>query len=52
MEMVQEQRIQLKMKFLLGYSMIIVVLWGDKNLVRAFFMVEEVYPRLVQMIEF
>ena len=28
MEMVQEQRLQLKMKFLLGYNMKIVVLWG------------------------
>ena len=31
--MVQEQRPQLKMKFLLGYNMKIVVLWEDKNLV-------------------
>ena len=52
MEMVQEQRLQLKMKFLLGYNMKIVVLWGDKNLVGAFFLVEENYPRLVLMIEF
>ena len=28
MEMVQEQRLQLTMKFLLGYNMKIVVLWG------------------------
>ena len=33
MEMVQEQQLQLKMKFLLGYNIKIVVLWGDKNLV-------------------
>ena len=33
MEMVQEQRLQLKMRFLLGYNMKIVALWGDKNLV-------------------
>ena len=33
METVQEQRRQLKMKFLLGYNMKIVVLWGDENLV-------------------
>ena len=52
MEMVQEQQLQLKMKFLLGYNMKIVVLWGDKNLVGAFFLVEENYPRLVLMIEF
>ena len=52
METVQEQRRQLKMKFLLGYNMKIVVLWGDKNLVGAFFLVEENYPRLVLMIEF
>ena len=31
--MVQEQRLQLKMKFSLGYNMKIVALWGDKNLV-------------------
>ena len=30
--MVQEQLLQLKMKFLLGYNIKIVVLWGDKNL--------------------
>ena len=30
MEMVQEQRLQLKMKFLLGYNMKIVALWGKK----------------------
>ena len=36
MEMVQEQRLRLKMKFLLGYNMKIVVLWGDKNLVGDF----------------
>ena len=50
--MVQEQRLQLKMKFLLGYNMKIVVLWGDKNLVREFFLVEKDYPRLVLMMEF
>ena len=32
MEMVQEQRLQLKIKFLLGFNMKIVVLWVDKNL--------------------
>ena len=32
MEMVQEQQLQLKMNILLGYNMIIVVLWGDKIL--------------------
>ena len=32
-QMVQEQRPQLKMKFLLGYNMKIVVLWEDENLV-------------------
>ena len=52
MEMVQEQRLQLKIKFLLGYNMKIVVLWEYKKLVRAFFLVEEEYPRLVLMIEF
>ena len=30
--MVQEQLLQPKMKFLLGYNMKIVVLWADKNL--------------------
>ena len=52
MEMVQEQRLQLKMKFLLGYNMKIVVLWGDKHLVGAFFLVQEDYARLLLMIEF
>ena len=54
MEMVQEQWLQLKIKFLLGYNMKIVVFFGgrDNNLVRAFFLVEEDYPRLVLMIEF
>ena len=52
MEMVQEQRLQLKMKFLLGYNMKIVVLWGNKNLVRVFFLVEEDYAKLVLMKEF
>ena len=52
MEMVQEQRLQLKIKFLLGYNMKIVALWGDKKLVRVFFLVEEEYPRLVLMKEF
>ena len=46
MEMVQEQRLQLKMKFLLGYNMKIVILWGD------IFLVEEDYPRNVRMKEF
>ena len=52
MEMVQEQRLQLKMKFLLGYNMKIVVLRGDRNLVGAFFLVEKDYSRLVLMTEF
>ena len=53
MEMVQEQQPQLKMKFLLGYNMKIVVLLGDKNLlVGEIFLVEEDYPRNVQMMEF
>ena len=53
MEMVQEQRLQLKMKFLLGYNMkIVVFLGGYRNLARAFFLVEEDYPRLVLMMEF
>ena len=52
-EMVQEQRPQLKMKFLLGYNMKVVVLLGDKNLVvGGIFLVEEDYPRNVQMMEF
>ena len=38
MEMILEQRLQLKMKFLLGYNMKIVVLLGNKNLVGAFFL--------------
>ena len=29
MEMVQEQQLQLKMKFFLGYNMNIVALWGE-----------------------
>ena len=37
-------------KFLLGYNMKIVVLWGDKNLVAKFFLVEEDYPRLILMV--
>ena len=40
MKMVQEQRLQLKIKFLLGYS-IKIVIWlgggGDKNLVGGIF---------------
>ena len=52
MEMVQEQRLRLKMKFLLGYNMNIVVLWADKNLVGAFFVVEEDYPSVVLMMKF
>ena len=52
MEMVQEHRLVLKMKFLLGYNMKSVVLWGDKNFVGAFFLVEERYPRLLLMMEF
>ena len=50
--MVQEQRLQLKMKFLFGYNMKIVVLRGDRNLVWAFFLVEKDYSRLVLMTEF
>ena len=30
----------------------IIVLWGIKNFVGAFFLVEEDYPRLVLMMEF
>ena len=52
MEMVQEQRLQLKRRFFLGYAMKIVVLRGDKNLVETFFLVKEDYPRLVLMMEF
>ena len=52
MEMVQEQRLQLKMKILLGFNMKIVVLWGNKNLVGVFFLLEKDYPRLVLMMEF
>ena len=51
-EIVQEQRPQLKMKFLLGYNMKTIVLWVDKKLVEAFFFVKEDYPRLVLMMEF
>ena len=51
MEMVQEQRLQLKMKFLLDYNIKILIFWGDKSLVGAFFLVEEDYPRLVLMME-
>ena len=62
MEMVQKQWLQLKMKLLLGYNMKTVVLcvcvcvWGGegggRNLMGAFFLVEEDYPRLVLMMEF
>ena len=52
MEVVLEQQLQLKMKFLLGYNMKTVVLWEHKNLVGVFFLVEEDYPRLVLMMEF
>ena len=52
MKMVQEQRLQLKMKFLLGYNMKTVVFWGNKTLLGAFFLVEEDYPRIVRMMEF
>ena len=41
-----------KNEALLGYNMKLVVLWGYKNLVGAFSLVEEDYPRLVQMMEF
>ena len=51
MEMVQEQRLKLKMKILLGFNMKIVVLWGNKNLVGVFFLLEKDYPRLVLMME-
>ena len=38
MGMVQEQRLQLKIKFLLGYNMeTVVLLGGDKNLVGGIF---------------
>ena len=40
------------MKFSLGYNMKVVVLWGDKNLVGVFFLVEEDYPRLAWMMKF
>ena len=52
-QMVQEQRPQLKMNFLLGCNMKIVVLWEDENLVGggAFVLVEEDYPRNVRIIE-
>ena len=60
MEMVQEQRLQLTMKFLLGYNMKIVVLWGIILFLFFFFfeggggvfLVEEGYLRNVQMKEF
>ena len=52
MEMVQEQRLQLKMKFLLGYDMKIVVLWEDKDLVGLCFLVKEGYPMFVLMMKF
>ena len=49
--MVHEQRLQLKMKFLSGYNMKIIVLWGDKNLMGVFFLVKEDYPSVVLMME-
>ena len=52
MEMVQKQKLQLKIKFLLNYNMKTVVLWGNKNLVGVFFLVEEDYRRLVLIMEF
>ena len=54
METVQEQQLQLKMKFLLGYNKKIVVLRerGGKNFGASFFLVEEDYPRFVRMMEF
>ena len=52
MEMVQEQRLQVKMKFSLSYDMKIVILWGDKNLLGTFFLVEEDYASLVLTMEF
>ena len=52
MEIVQEQRLQLKMKFLLAYNMKQFLFCGDKSLVKAFFLVEEDYPKLVLMMEF
>ena len=51
MEMAQEQRLQLKIKFLLGCNMKTVALQGDKNLLIEFFLVEEDYPRLLLMME-
>ena len=48
METVQQQRLQLKMKFLLGYNKKIVDLRGRGG----WFLVEEDYPRLVRMMEF
>ena len=59
MKMVQEQRLRLNMKFFLGYNMKIVIVCvcvcvceGDKNLVEAFSLVEEDYPRLVLIMDF
>ena len=60
METVQEQQLQLKMKFLLSYNKKIVVLrgrggggrGGGKNFGASFFLVEEDYPRFVRMMEF
>ena len=54
MEIVQEQRLQLKMTFLLGYNMKIVALWGNKNLVMggSFFLAEEDYPKNVRVMKF
>ena len=37
MEMVQKQRLHLKMKFLMGNNMKMFVLWGNKNLVVTIF---------------
>ena len=50
METVQQQRLQLKMKFLLGYNKKIVDLRGRGG--GGWFLVEQDYPRLVRMMEF
>ena len=37
MKMLQGQRLQLKMKFLLGYNMKVLFIWGDKDLMGGIF---------------
>ena len=50
------ERLQLKVKFLLGYNMKTVVLWGEGQKFEggegSFLLVEEDYPRLVGLMEF